>query len=510
MAGMTIPSPAVKNAGTATALWESDEVTRPDRQPWDLLVIGGGTAGLVAAQTASSLGTSVLMVERARTGGDCLWTGCVPSKAFLAAAHAAAAARDADRYGVHVDGVRVDFAEVMDHVHAAITAIEPDDAPDTVRAAGAQVAQGESVFTGADRIEFTPSDGTASRTVRFRHCVVATGSQPVMPDVPGLADAAPLTSETVWSLTQLPDRLLVIGGGTIGCELGQAFARLGSQVTLVESAPRLLGSEDERAAHVVQDALVRDGIQVLTGSTLKQLESVDGAPGEAQLSDGAVIGFDAVLVAAGRTPRSAGLGLKVAGVDTDERGHIVVDSHLRTTNSRIYAAGDVTPHPKFTHVAGVHGSLAGSNAVLGLPRSIDASVPPRVTFTQPELAAFGITPAQAAADDSLTVRVVTHDDVDRAVAERLTEGLTQVILDKRGKVVGASIVSPRAGESLAELVLAARGSLGARDIASVMHAYPTFSDGVWDAAVAQVHRQLQSPTVRIATRGLAALRRRRS
>ncbi|XAS76698.1 FAD-dependent oxidoreductase [Dermatophilaceae bacterium Sec6.4] len=509
---MTSPANAaspVTDTGTMTAQWVSDDVMRPDRQPWDLLVIGGGTAGLVAAQTASSLGASVLMVERARTGGDCLWTGCVPSKALLAAAHAAADARDAARFGIRIDGVRVNFAEVMAHVHDAIVAVEPNDAPDTVRSAGVQVAHGAAVFTGADRVRFTANEGGACQTVRFRHCVVATGSQPRMPDVPGLADAAPLTSETVWGLRKLPRRLLVIGGGTIGCELGQAFARLGSRVTILESADRLLGPEDERSTRIVQESLVRDGVRVLTGMSLERIEAgVDVH--RADLAGGRSVDFDVVLVATGRAPRSVGLGLQAAGVDTDQGGHVIVDKHLRTGNPRIYAAGDVTAHPKFTHVAGVHGSLAGSNSVLGIPRSVPAGAPPRVTFTQPELAAFGVAPAAAADDASLTVQVITHDVVDRAVAEKRTAGLTQIVLDKRGKIVGASIVSPRAGESLAELVIAARGGLGARDVASAMHAYPTLNDAISNAAIAQVRRQLGATPVRLVTRALAAIQRRRS
>ncbi len=495
------------------ARWVSDDAMRPDRQPWDLVVVGGGTAGLVAAQTAAGLGASVLMLERERTGGDCLWTGCVPSKALLAAAHCAADARTAGRYGVHVGDVQVDFAAVMRHVHQAIAAVEPKDSPVKVRMSGVRVAQGEAVFTGEDRVSFTPAGAAGSQTVRFRHCVIATGSAPSMPGIPGLSDVDPLTSETVWRLTELPARLVVIGGGSIGCELGQAFARLGSQVTIVESAERLLSPEDARSAKFVHDALVRDGVRVLTGASLERFEPIGPSGhsgGRAHLGDGTELAFDAVLVATGRTPRTKGLGLASARVASDERGHVEVDGHLQTSNPRIYAAGDVTPNPKFTHVAGVHGSLAGSNAVLGIPRSIDAAAPPRVTFTQPELAAFGVTPAQAADDDSMTVRVITHDEVDRAVAERRTDGLTQVVLDKRGKIVGASIVSPRAGESLAELVLAAKGGLGAQDVAGVIHSYPTFNDGVWDASIAQLRDKLNSTAVKRATGLLAAIQRRRS
>ncbi|MGH3570245.1 MAG: dihydrolipoyl dehydrogenase family protein [Pseudonocardiaceae bacterium] len=464
---------------------------------WDLLVIGGGTAGLVGARTAASLGASVLMVERDCTGGDCLWTGCVPSKALLAAAAAAADARGAGRLGVHVDGVRVAFDEVMAHVHAAIATIEPVDSPETLRAAGVHVVHGTARFTGPATAQV---DGAA---VRFRQALVATGSDPAVPPIPGLAEAAPLTSDTVWNLTELPDRLVVLGGGTIGCELGQAFTRLGSRVTIVEAADRLLAGEDPDAARLVTGALTTDGTTVFTGAPVTAVEGTAGG-WNVVLNSGRREPADVVLVALGRRPDSRDLDLAAARVDVDERGFVVVDTNLRTSNPRIWAAGDITGHPQFTHVAGVHGSTAAVNAILGLRRPADLIIP-RVTYTAPEVAAVG-----APADTpGVTVRTLPHDEVDRAVVEARTAGFTRLVLDRRRRIIGATVVGPRAGETLAELTLAVRGGLKAQHLAASMHPYPTWGDGPWNAAIAEVRARLAAPPARRTTNALTALRRRR-
>jgi pyruvate/2-oxoglutarate dehydrogenase complex dihydrolipoamide dehydrogenase (E3) component len=369
-----------------------------------------------------------------------------------------------------------------------------------MRAAGVSAAHGSARFTG-------PNEATVDGVpVRFRQALVATGAAAVMPPIPGLAEAGPLTNETVFSLTDLPERLLVLGGGSIGCELGQAFGRLGSRVTIVEAADRLLAREDPDAAELVTRALVADGAQVRVGAGVTAVRP-DGPAWVAVLADDAEIGFDTILVAVGRRPRTSSLGLDVAGVDLDERGFVRVDPRLRTTNSRIWAAGDLTGHPQFTHTAGVHGSLAASNAILGLRRRVTLATIPRVTFTQPEVAAVGVSLDQARTQ-GLTVRTVAHSDVDRAVAEQQTAGFSRLILDGKGRVVGATIVGPRAGESLPEAVLAARHGLRARDIAAATHAYPTYGDGVWKAALEQVQAQLTGATAHRVTTALTAIRRR--
>jgi pyruvate/2-oxoglutarate dehydrogenase complex dihydrolipoamide dehydrogenase (E3) component len=460
---------------------------------WDLLVVGGGTAGLVGARTAASFGASVLMVERDRPGGDCLWTGCVPSKALLAAAAVAADARAGGRLGVHAGPVRVAFDEVMAHVRGAIAAIEPVDSADALRAAGVAFAAGTARFTGPDAADV---DGVA---LRFRQALVATGSRPAVPPIPGLAEAGPLTSDIVWDLTERPGRLVVLGGGSIGCELGQAFARLGSTVTIIESAARLLPQEDPDAAVVVTEALGHDGVTVRTGTAVTEVTAA-----EVVLADGQRIPADRLLVAAGRRPDTRGLGLPAAGVATDRHGFVTVDAALCSSNRRIWAAGDVTGHPQFTHVAGVHGATAAANAVLGLRRAAKVTAVPRVTYTAPEVAAVG----RPAGAPGTAARTVPNRDVDRAIAEGRTAGFTRLVLDRRGRVVGATVVGPRAGEALAELTLAVRRGLRARDLAGVMHPYPTWGDGPWNAAVGQVRESLAAPAARRATGLLAGLRRR--
>ncbi len=467
----------------------------PDGEAWDLLVLGGGTAGIVGAKTAASLGASVLLVEQARPGGDCLWTGCVPSKALLSAAHSAAAARGAKRHGIHVDSVRVDFGEVMVEVHAAIADIAPVDSADALHEAGVRVATGTARFTGpgAARVGEVP--------VSFRQALIATGARPALPDLPGLAAARPRTSETIWELTSLPGRLLVVGGGSVGCELGQAFARLGSAVTLVEAGPRLLPHEDADAAALVLRALRADGADVRVDTVIERVDE-----SAVTLGDGSAIEFDVVLVCTGRVPRTERLGLDTVDVELDATGHVVVDAHLQAADRHVWAAGDVTARSRFTHTAGVHASIAASNAVLGLRRSIGPGTPPRVTFTQPEVAAVGVGAAQAERD-GLTVRQVEHEDVDRAVAERHVAGFSRLVLDGKGRIVGATIVGPRAGESLGEAALAVQQGVRARDLAGTVHAYPTYSDGIWNAAVADVRAGLARPTARRVTGLLGRVRR---
>ena len=462
----------------------------PERT-YDLFVIGGGTAGLVGAKAAAALGASVLLVERGRLGGDCLWTGCVPSKSLLASAAAAAGARRAGRLGIGAD-VTVDGRAVLAHVRDAMATIAPTDSAEALEAAGVEVRLGSARFTGH---RSAAVDGTR---VRFDQALVATGSHPVVPDLPGLSAADPLTSDTLWDLTDLPGRVAVLGGGSIGCELAQALARLGVAVSIVEAAPRLLGREDAAAAALVQAALEADGVDVRTGAAV---ESVTG--GALVLDGGDRVSFERVLVAVGRAA-SADAGLDAAGVARGERGTVIVDDALRTTNDHVWAAGDVTGHPQFTHLAGVHGTLAATNAVLGLRRTIDGVVP-RVTFTSPEVAAVGV--ATDEPPPGVTVREVPARDVDRAVAEDETAGFARVAVDRRGTVVGATVVGPRAGESLAELTLAVRRGLKARDLAGTTHPYPTFGDGVWSATVADVQARLASPPARLATGALLRFRR---
>lgn len=485
--------------------WSSDPVDRPGGRPWDLLVVGGGTAGLVAAHTAAELGAAVLLVEADRTGGDCLWTGCVPSKALLAAAHAAARARTAGGLGVRAAEVDVDFDAVMRHVRSAIGTIEPVDSPDALREVGVAVARGHLGFTGPRSAE------VEGRPIRFLASVLATGSTPWVPEVPGLQTVAPLTTDSVWELTELPGRLLVLGGGPVGCELGQAFARLGSDVTLVEPQRRLLPAEHPDAGHRVAEALRADGVEVRTGARVASVVAERGGA-RVELADGDVLYVDRVLAAAGRRPRTDGLGLELAGVRLRATGHLVVDEHLRTTHPRIWAAGDVTGHPAFTHTASVHGGVAAANALLGVRRRVAPHLVPRVVYTDPEVASFGPAGDAGAAEGggrrSTTAWRYGHGELDRAVTSGATDGFSEVLLDRRGRVVGATVVGPRAADVLPELLLAASEGTPARRLAGLMHPYPTWSEGPWRAVVEQARGELGRPVVRRGVAAALAVRRR--
>ena len=476
------------------------QFTEADRV-WDLVVVGGGTAGIVAAKSAATLGAATLLIERHRTGGDCLWTGCVPSKALIRVAAAAAQARDAQRFGVRVERVEVDFAAAMAHVRSAITHIAPVDSIEALEADGVHVVTGHGEFTGPDRMR------VGDRVIAFRQAVLAMGAAPAAPPIPGLDGTAYLTSETIWDLEALPADLVVVGGGSVGCELGQAFARLGSRVTIIDRAPRILPLEDPAAADFVEAALRRDGVRVRTGHAAVRVEDAASAGGRVVLADGTIVAFGSLLVAVGRSPRTAGLGLDAAGVAVDQGGFVVTDKRLRTTNPRIWAAGDLTGHPQFTHTAGVHASRAASNAILGVRRAVDLTAVPRVTFTCPEVAAVGV-PADPL-PTGLRLVVWPHSLLDRAVTEGDTDGFTRLAIDRKGRVVGATIVGARAGEALAELTLAIRHGLRTRDLAGATHPYPTYGDGVWNAAIDDVRTRLTRPPVRQLVGALVSARRGR-
>ncbi|WP_104134616.1 NAD(P)/FAD-dependent oxidoreductase [Cryobacterium sp. Y62] len=466
---------------------------------WDLVVIGGGTAGLVASRTAASFGSSALLIEDNRLGGDCLWTGCVPSKSLIAAADAATTARSSARLGVSASHVVVDFAQVMAHVHDAMHEIAPVDSAESLERDNIEVVLGRARFTGPDTVDVN------GRELRFRQALIATGATPALPVIPGIDAVDLLTSETFWDLRTLPERLVVLGGGAIGCEIAQAMARLGSAVTLVHRGPRILSKEDERASTIIQAALLADGVDVRTTSTVTGVSSADRRSGTLTLSDGSTLAFDRVLAALGRRSNTTGLDLQRVGVRLDSYGNVLVSSRLRTSNPRIWAAGDVTGLPQFTHTAGVNASVAATNAILGLTRSFDTAAIPRVTFTHPEVGAVGLQTQDAA---TRGYRIVTrdHQHVDRAVTEAQTDGYTQLVVDKRGRVLGGTVVGPRAGETLGEISLAVKNRLTTSDIAGTTHAYPTYNDGLWNVAVADVRHRLGSGLVLTATRTLRRLR----
>ncbi|MDQ6938462.1 MAG: FAD-dependent oxidoreductase, partial [Actinomycetota bacterium] len=437
-------------------------------------------------------------VERARTGGDCLWTGCVPSKALIAAANLAHRMRQADAVGLAPHEPEIDFAQVMDHVRRTQRRIAPQDSVERLRRAGVEVIEADARFLGPGRIQ------AGHRVLSWRTAMIATGSEPSVPPVSGLAEAGPLTSENLWALSQLPGRLVVLGGGPIGCELGQAFARIGSRVTLVEMAPRLLGREEPAASTLIEDRLRGDGVDVRTGVTPEVV-----ADGVVHLSGGDRVPFDRILVAAGRRPRTGGLGLDAVAVCTDDRGAVTVDERLRTSAPRIFAVGDVTGGLPFTHVAAYHARIATVNALFGgRGRSSYAAVP-WVTFTDPEVGRVGLTETEARLrwGEAATTTSFEYAELDRAITAGEAYGFAKLVGDPRRRLVGATVCAPAGGEAIAEL--AARVAQGCRidDVSRTVHAYPTFAEGPARAADAHLRaRLLGSRTRALARPALAALR----
>ena len=444
---------------------------------YNLVVVGAGTAGLVSAIGSAGLGARVALIERHLMGGDCLNVGCVPSKALLRAARAAADVRDAGALGVRVPpGTRVDFGAVMERMRRLRARISRADAAARYRDLGVDVYLGEARFAGPDTVS------VADRTLRFTRAVVATGARATAPPIPGLAEAGYLTNETVFALTTLPARLAVIGAGPIGCELAQAFARFGAAVTLLEVAPRILGREDGDAAARVGAALTRDGIRTLTGC---RVHGVTMAGGGRRLDVEAAgrretIEADAILVGAGRAPNVEGLGLEAAGVTFDRTAGVRVDDRLRTTNRRIYAAGDVCTAQRFTHHSDFQARIVIQNALFLGRAKASALTLPRCTYTDPEVASVGLGEAEAA-ERGVRLRTFVQEleDVDRAILDGEPEGFVKIHVARGSdRIVGATIVARHAGEMVSEITLAMVHGVGLGKIARTIHPYPTQADAI--------------------------------
>lgn len=438
----------------------------------DLLVIGAGSGGLSVAAGAAQMGASVVLVEKSQMGGDCLNTGCVPSKALIAAAHAASAIRSAGRFGVRAQLPEVNYASVHDHIHGVIAEIAPHDSVERFEELGVTVVRGAARFVSPTQVAI------GDQHVVARRVVVATGSKPGIPPIQGLSDVPYLTNETVFDLKNLPLRLIVIGGGPIGIEMTQAFSRLGSEVRVIERFG-LLAKDEPEAVEILRKRLVSEGVSIheqtsvlLVKQTGEAVEiSIKTASGETSVVSGTHI-----LVAAGRTPNLAELGLEDAGIVFDTKG-IQVDRRMRTTNRRVFAIGDVAAGPQFTHVAGYHAGIVIRNALFGLPAKVDYAALPWVTYTDPELAHVGLTEAMAR-NAGHAVRVSTWQLAmnDRAQTERDCAGLAKVVIGRRGRVLGATIVAPRAGELIGIWGLAIASGLKIGAIASMIAPYPTFSE----------------------------------
>jgi len=442
-----------------------------ERLEVDICVVGAGPGGLLVAAAAALLGQRVALVERGRMGGDCLNYGCVPSKALIAAARTAALARSAREFGVVLDEPRIDFARVHAHLQEIIARLAPQDSEERFEGLGCKVVRAEARFLAPDELE-------AGKTrIRARRFVIATGSAPAIPPIPGLAEAPYLTNESIFELDALPEHLLVIGGGPMGVELAQAFLRLGARVSLLEELA-LLGKEDVEAADVVRQALRRDGASLYEGTKVKRIARA-GLSIVAELEcqgKGETIAGSHLLIAAGRTPDLAGLGLEAAEVAFSPRG-IAVDRRLRTTNRRIYALGDAVGGAQFTHLAGHHAGIVVRNALFRLPARVDERALPRVTYSDPELAQVGLMEGPARArHGSIRILRWAFSENDRARIERSCQGFAKAITTRRGRILGAAIVGAHAGELILPWCLAIRRRLPIGAMAQLIAPYPTLGE----------------------------------
>ncbi|TCS65003.1 dihydrolipoyl dehydrogenase family protein [Varunaivibrio sulfuroxidans] len=466
----------------------------------DICVIGAGAGGLSVAAGAARMGAKTVLIEKAAMGGDCLNSGCVPSKALLAAGKAAEAVRRAHRFGVEARLTAIDGRATFARVEAVIQAIAPHDSTPRFEGLGVRVIAGTATFTDRRTVR------VGERDVRARRFVIATGSHPFVPPIPGLDETPFLTNETVFKQQAIPERLIVIGGGPIGVEMAQAHRRLGARVTILEMAGIMAG-DDPELVQVVRARLNDEGIDVHENTAI---DKVEGAPGAVRVfirtPSGAktAIAGSHLLIAAGRRPNIADLGLETAGVAHDDRA-IAVDRRLRTTNGKIFAIGDVIGRAQFTHAAGYHAGVVIRNALLRLPAKADGVIP-RVTYSDPELAQVGLNEAAARARFGAGgVRVLSSPftDNDRARCEDETDGLIKVICTHRGRVLGAGIVGPHAGELILPWVLVLSRGLKIDAMAAIVAPYPTLSEIGKRAAGSFFTPRLFSPFMRKLVRFLA-------
>ena len=458
----------------------SESATNSNPQPksrYHLVVIGAGTAGLVSAAGAAALGAKVALVERHLMGGDCLNFGCVPSKALLRTARAIAEIRAAREFGIEINGeVRVDFAAVMARMRRLRAEISPNDSAQRFRDLGVDVFFGAAQFKGSDRVV------VGDTILPFRRAIIATGTRPAIPAIPGLTEVGFLTNESIFDLTTLPPRLAVIGAGPIGCELAQAFSRFGARVSLVGNHVQLLPREDADAAALVAQQMQRDGVELLLDSQIVRVESHDGAKMLTMQFQGQKrsIVVDAILVAVGRTPSVEPLGLQEAGVRFDPKEGVAVNDRLQTSNGRIFAAGDVCSRFKFTHAADAYARIAVQNALFYGRAKASALVIPWCTYTDPEVAHVGLG-EKAAKEQGIAIQTFVQEfrHVDRAILDGDTGGFAKIhVRAGTDQIVGATIVSRHAGEMIGEVTLAMVGKLGLATLARTIHPYPTHGEAL--------------------------------
>ena len=460
---------------------------RPGKFDRDIVVIGAGAAGLVASYIGAAVRARVTLVERERMGGDCLNTGCVPSKALIRAARSVREIRRAGRYGVRVAEPRVDFAAVMAHVEGAIERIEPHDSPERYRGLGVDVLEGDARLTSPWEVRVATPEG--ERILTTRHVIIASGARPRVPELPGIEAVKVLTSDNLWQLDTLPERLVVLGGGPIGCELGQSLAMLGSRVTLVESAEQLLPREDAEVARELEVAMEEEGVRLLLGHRALRVVA-DGEGHALEVADAddryTRLPLTHLLVAVGREANVTGMGLEALGVDTRQNGTLEVDETLRSVLPNVWACGDVVGPYQLTH-AGAHQAWhATVNALFGEVKRFRVSYQalPAVTFTMPEIARVGLNEREAR-DRGVDVEVTRYSlaELDRALAEDEARGFVKVLTRPGSdRILGASIVGAEAGEMLATFTLAMTRGIGLNRLLSTIHPYPTRSEAVKAAA----------------------------
>ena len=447
---------------------------KPDRFDYNLIVVGAGAAGLVSAYIGATVKAKVALIEKHKMGGDCLNTGCVPSKALIRSARLLAEARNSRAYGIRRMDAELDFPELMARVRASIAKIEPHDSPERYRGLGVDVIQGTGTLVSPWEVE------VEGRRLSARSIVLATGAEPMVPELPGLEQTEYLTSDSLWDLQELPERLLVLGGGPIGCELAQAFARLGSRVTLVEMSGRLIAREDAEAGQLLAEHLFAEGVEIATGHRALRVEN--GRTLVCEHDDGeARFEFDHLLVALGRKTRVQGYGLEQVGVRLSTAGRIEADALQRTNFPNIYVCGDAAGPYQFTHVASHQAWTAAVNALISPFWSFrtDYRVIPWVTFTDPEVARVGLN-EEDAAEQKIDVEITTYglDHLDRAIADGEAYGLVKVLTEPgKDRILGVTIIGRHAGEMLPEFVLAMKHNLGLNKILGTIHVYPTWSEG---------------------------------
>jgi len=439
------------------------------KKDYDLLIIGGGSAGLTAARFARQLELTVAIVEKGRLGGDCTWSGCVPSKTLLRAAKSTHAIRDAARFGITASEPSVDFKSVMGRVSSVVQEIFESESPETLEAEGVDVIQGQARFINPNTVSVN------GREITARRYLICTGASPVIPPIDGLTDVDYLTYETIWGLEELPSSLAVIGGGPIGCEMAQAFCRLGSSVTLLEGAPRIMLQDEPEAAEVITQRLVQDGVDVRTNAAVQRVEKTANGV-RLFLDEDFQVDASAVLVCVGRRPHVEGIGLVEASVEHG-RGGIQVNKHLKTNRANIYAAGDCTGGYQFTHYAGYQGFMAVRNAFLPFNKKSVLERVPWATFTDPEVAHVGLTEEQARSRHGNNVAAETWSmaKTDRWITEGDSPGFLKVVHLPNGKLLGATVVASRAGEMIQEWSLAIDQGPKLAHMAESIHIYPTYS-----------------------------------